>query len=118
VTTLRKLGRTAVWGLPLGLGAARAAQQDLTGIVDNLIQAFCPLIRFVAGPMVWIAIVVVFAIGIILLVAGGRGAIRYMIVSLVTAILFMVGNQWLQARASSGGAGNQFTQCIKGSTAD
>lgn len=75
--------------------------QGLSSLVITLRNAFCPIVKVLVGPLPWIVAFVVFVIGIILLAAGGRGAIRTMIMAFLVVALLVGGKAWLNSQMST-----------------
>lgn len=94
--------RSFAFGSLVGLGFLALAQTNPGEQLATSITAYlCPVIKFLAGPLAWVAIAVAFMIGLIMLVAGGRGAIRTMVLAFLAGIILVVGKTWINAQLNS-----------------
>lgn len=99
----------AALGISLGLALASG-----TNLTNSLADWWCPLAKFLAGPIVWGVIFLAFLVGVAMLAAGGRGAIRLTIVAFISAIVLLVGKSWLQTQITSnaGTLSNDIKTCL------
>lgn len=112
VHTVGTYRRSFAFGSAVGLGfLALAAQNPGQQLADSVTSYLCPVIKFLAGPLAWVAIAVAFMIGLIMLVAGGRGAIRTMVLAFLAGIILVVGKAWINTQLS-GNSGSAAKSCL------
>jgi hypothetical protein len=87
-------------GALAGSGLAINVGNELTQTASAVI---CPIVKFLVGPLAWAGIAAGFAVGIIALAFGGRGAIRWMILSFAAAVLLIIGKTYFTTQANRGG---------------
>jgi hypothetical protein len=92
-------------GALAGSGLAINIGNELTQTAQAVI---CPVVRFLVGPLAWAGIAAGFAIGIIALAFGGRGAIRWMALSFAAAVLLIIGKAYFERQA-----GTTYSTCFK-----
>lgn len=103
--------RSFAFGSLVGLGFLALAQNPGEQLASSVTAYLCPVVKFLAGPLAWIGIAVAFMIGLIMLVAGGRGAIRTMVLAFLAGIILVVGKAWINTQLS-GNSGNTAKSCL------
>lgn len=111
VHTVGTYRRSFAFGSVVGLGFLALAQNPGEQLASSVTSYLCPVIKFLAGPLAWIGIAVAFMIGLIMLVAGGRGAIRTMVLAFLAGIILVVGKAWINTQLS-GNSGSTAKSCL------
>jgi hypothetical protein len=94
-------------GLALAAGALTGSSLATTSInigselTQTASAVICPLARFLVGPLAWAGIAAGFAIGILALAFGGRGALRWMIAAFAAAVLLIIGKTYFTRQAGT-----------------
>jgi len=95
--------------LPMKVGAALLflSSYGFAGNIANTLtqqasQIICSITRFLVGPVSWAFIVGALIIGVIMLAVGGRGALRWVILSIVAAIILVAGKTYFSSQIDSG----------------
>jgi len=96
----------------LALGGYAAAAGDLSSITQTFAQNFCPLVRFFAGPLVWVLIIVAFTVGVLIALFGGRNALRWLLAPAIVVIVLVAGKAWIISQ--SGSSASEVRSCIQG----
>ncbi len=97
----RKRVATAL-ALAAGALAGSALAIDVgTELTETASAVICPIAKFLLGPLAWAGIGAGFAIGILALALGGRGALRWMIASFAAAVVLLIGTAYFRRNAAS-----------------
>jgi hypothetical protein len=94
VATALALAAGALAGSALAINVGNELTQTASAVI-------CPIARFLVGPLAWAGIAAGFAVGIIALAFGGRGAIRWMVAAFAAAVLLIIGRAYFERQAST-----------------
>lgn len=96
--------KAAVLGAAAGVLLGQAfAQNIIATATASASQYLCAAAKFFLGPLSWLLIAVAFGVGIVALAFGGRGALRWILFSLVAAVALVVGKAYFSSQVSSEG---------------
>jgi len=101
VATALALAAGALAGSALAIDIGNQLTQTASAVI-------CPIVKFLIGPVAWAGIAAGFAIGILALAFGGRGAIRWMVASFAAAVLLIVGKAYFERQA-----GTTYAACFR-----
>lgn len=96
--------KAAVLGAAAGVLLGQAfAQNIIATATASASEYLCGVARFFLGPLSWLLIAVAFGVGIVALAFGGRGALRWILFSLVAAVALVVGKAYFSSQVRSEG---------------
>ena len=96
--------KAAVLGAAAGVLLGQAfAQNFIETATASASQYLCAAAHFFLGPLSWLLIAVAFGVGIVVLAFGGRGALRWMFLSLIAAVVLVVGKAYFSSQVKSAG---------------
>ena len=75
-------------------------------------QIICSISQFLIGPVSWAFIIGALIIGVIMLAVGGRGALRWVILSIVAAIILVAGKSYFQSQINSQAGNEAIKRCV------
>ena len=90
-------------------GFAGNIANDLTKQASQII---CSISQFLIGPVSWAFIIGALIIGVIMLAVGGRGALRWVILSIVAAIILVAGKSYFQSQINSQAGNEAIKRCV------
>ena len=122
-TFWRRIGEVATeyrgLPLPLKVGAALLflssygfASNIANTLTQQASQIICSISQFLIGPVSWAFIVGALIIGVIMLAVGGRGALRWVILSIVAAIILVAGKSYFQSQINSQTGNEAIKRCV------
>jgi LytS/YehU family sensor histidine kinase len=94
VATTLALAAGALAGSALAINVGNELTQTASAVI-------CPIARFLVGPLAWAGIAAGFAVGVLAMAFGGRGAIRWMIASFAAAVLLVIGKTYFTRQAGT-----------------
>lgn len=96
--------KAAVLGAAAGVLLGQAfAQNIIATATASASQYLCAAAKFFLGPLSWLLIAIAFGIGIVALAFGGRGALRWMFLSLIAAVVLAIGKAYFSSQVRSEG---------------
>lgn len=108
-------------GLPLPLKVGSAVLFLSTygfagGIANTLTQQasdiICNISKFLVGPVSWAFILGALIIGVIMLAVGGRGALKWVIMSIVAGIILVAGKAYFNSQINSQTGNAAIKTCV------
>jgi len=91
--------------LALGLLLLSSHVFAFAGLTNTASDVLCSVLKFLLGPLAWALVFGAFAVGVGALAVGGRGALRIVILSLVAALVLVIGISWAKNQMNSATSG-------------
>lgn len=97
----------------MGLAVASSGTIDIgSQLSESLYNTFCPIIRFIAGPLFWGVIGVLIMVGLIMMASASRGFGKYFLYPIVAAIIFAIVKGYITNQATQAGGSGVIQNCL------